>query len=56
MSVLVTVNSFTLSNTSIASESLRNESVKASNVRVLKFNGDRPFSVCGNRWTNDIKG
>ena len=54
MSVLVTVNSFTLSNTSVASVSLRNESVKASNVRVFKFNGDRPFSVCGCRWTNDM--
>jgi len=56
MSVLVTVNSFTLSNTSVASVSLKNESVKASNVRVLKFNGDCPFSACGCRWTNDIIG
>jgi len=51
----MTVNSLTLSNTSVASVSLRNESVKTSNVRVLKFNGNRPFSVCGCRWTNDIK-
>lgn len=53
---LATVNSLTLSNTSLASESFFMVRENDSNVRVWKLSCDWPCSVCGRRLTRDING
>jgi hypothetical protein len=54
--VLATVSSFTLSNTSNASDSFPKEIVKVSKVRQLNVRGHWPCNVCGTRVTSEIKG
>ena len=54
--LLATVSSFTLSNTSLASNSRLKESENDSNVRVWKLICERPCKVCGSRLTREIKG
>ena len=51
VNVLATVNSFTVSNTSVASASCSNDNEKVSKVRHRKAMGHCPLMVCGRRLT-----
>ena len=51
VNALATVNSFTVSNTSVASASCSNDNENVSKVRHRKAIGHCPLMVCGRRLT-----